>query len=288
MPAAPPRPLRSALFVPAAKPRALEKSAGLAVDALIFDLEDSAAREEKEGARERLAAQLAALPDGGPFRVARVNALGEGGAEDIAALSGLGAVLLPKVESAAMLAALDEGLTGAGAPEALELWAMVETPRGILAAQEIAAARLSRPVGALVVGPNDIVLSTGIRLSPGRPELVPWLMQVVLAAKAAGVAVLDGVYNDFRDAEGLARECAQARALGFAGKTLIHPNQIGAANAAFAPSAGEIAAAERIVAAFALPAHAGRGVISLDGRMVERLHLEEARALLAFRDRLEN
>ena len=276
-------PLRSALFVPAANARAVEKSAGIAADALIFDLEDSAAPNEKDAARERLAAHLANRAPGAS-RIVRINALDtpEAAADlAMAARAAIDAVLLPKVESAAQLSELDAALTRAGAPASLALWAMVETPKGILAAPQIAMAGLSRDVAALVVGPNDIVKASGLKLSPGRPELLPWLMQILLAGKAAGIDVLDGVYNDFRDGKGFAAECAQGRRLGFSGKTLIHPMQVEPANTAFAPDEAELEEARAIVAAFAEPANASRGVVQVDGRMVERLHLAQAEALLA-------
>jgi citrate lyase subunit beta / citryl-CoA lyase len=274
--------MRSVLFVPAANQRALDKSAGLDADALIFDLEDSAAEGEKAEARGRLARHLSASGTAaGASKILRINRLDDGGRDDLAALTGtaLGAILLPKVESPEELQALDAAL--ADLPETAAIWAMIETPRGIRHAAEIAEMKLSRPLGALVVGPNDIVLAANLQLSAGRPELLPWLTQIVLAAKAAGVAVIDGVYNDFRDEAGLLAECRQARALGFDGKTLIHPTQISAANAAFAPSSDEIAHAQAVVSAFAEPANDGKGVVAVEGCMVERLHLRQAEALLA-------
>ncbi|WP_182084072.1 CoA ester lyase [Aureimonas sp. ME7] len=275
--------LRSALFVPAANARALEKSAALRPDALIFDLEDSAAPGEKDEARERLRAHLGMQPAGGPLRVVRVNPLGtSAGTEDLlmACAARADAVLLPKVESKAALCEVDEALAHCDAPSGLALWAMVETPAGVLQASAIAGARLSRPLGALVIGPNDLVLAAGLQLSPGRPELMPWLGPVLVAGHAHGRPVLDGVFNDLTDEAGFAAECAQARRFGFAGKTLIHPAQIAPCEAAFGPTGEEIEEAEAIVAAFADPAHAGRGVIRLHGRMVERLHLIQAQALL--------
>ncbi len=283
-----PRPLlRSALFVPAANARALEKSAALRPDALIFDLEDSAADGEKAEARERLRAHLAGRAKrapSDPLRIVRINPLAtSAGTEDLlmACAVRADAVLLPKVETALALEEADVALQHCDAPASLALWAMVETPKGVLHAAGIAGARLSRPLGALVIGPNDLALAADLRLSPGRPELMPWIGPVLVAGHAHGVPVLDGVFNDIADAEGFAAECAAGRRFGFAGKTLIHPSQIALANAAFAPTAEEIAEAQAIVAAFADPVHAGRGVIRLGGRMVERLHLTRAEALLA-------
>ncbi len=279
--------LRSALFVPAANARALEKSSALRPDALIFDLEDSAAEAEKGAARERLRAHLAVLPKrdpNDPVRVVRINPLGTPqGTEDLlmACAVRADAVLLPKVEGAVALVEADVALQHCDAPSSLALWAMVETPMGVLRAAEVAGAILSRSLGALVIGPNDLALAADLKLSPGRPELVPWIGPVLVAGHAHGVPVLDGVFNALADAEGFAAECAQGRRFGFAGKTLIHPAQIDPANAAFGPSREEIAWSQAIVAAFADPAYAGRGVIRLDGRMVERLHLSQAEALLA-------
>lgn len=283
---------RSVLFVPASNERALAKSASLACDGVIFDLEDAVAPEEKEAARERLRAFLA-----GPGRprceiVIRINALsGEWGTEDFLSARACGpdAILLPKVDSPGDILDADEALDETDAPPDLCLWAMMETSRGMLNAGAIAelgrdpAARLS----CLVAGTNDLAKET--RLIPGdnRENLRPWLTQLVLAARAGKLSALDGVFNDFGNETAFAAECAQARALGFDGKTLIHPAQISVANAAFAPTAREIADAEAIVAEFAKPQNRHRGVVALDGRMVERLHLTEAEALLARAKQIE-
>ncbi|WP_244492149.1 CoA ester lyase [Aureimonas sp. AU12] len=278
--------LRSVLFVPAAHARALAKSAAIPADALIFDLEDSAADEEKDAARESLRAHLKAVPRraGDPLRVVRINPLRtRHGTEDLLMARGarVDAILLPKVDGPERLREADGALIETDAPTTLRLWAMIETARGVANALAIADAALHYRLGALVVGPNDLVAEANLRLSPGRSELMPWLGPVLIAGRAAGVPVLDGVFNDFSDAAGFAAECHAARDLGFSGKTLIHPAQVGAAEAAFSPSPAEIAGAQAIVAAFADPAAAGRGVVRLDGRMVERLHLVRAEALLA-------
>lgn len=280
------RPRRSLLFVPAANPRALEKSAGLAADALIYDLEDSAGPREKEDARERLATHLRSDGFLGE-RIVRVNALDTAwGADDLrmAAKAGVDAVLLPKVETVATLRQVADTLTEAGAPDGLKLWAMIETPLGILDVGKLAAAGRDMRVTALMVGPYDIALSTGIDPGPDRAELIPWMMQVIVAAKAYGMAVLDGPYADFRDETGFAAECAAGRRKGFDGKTLIHPSQVAAANAAYSPDPAAVTRAERIVETFARPENADKGVIQIEGRMVERLHLKQARNLLAMRD----
>ena len=295
-----PRPSRSALFVPAANARALEKSSGLLADVLIFDLEDSVAPSQKQESRERLRAHLFALAQNGdearPTIVLRINPLATpAGTEDFLMARGaaksaggvVDAILLPKVESPETLADIRAALVDTDAPETLKLWAMIETPKGILAAAAIAEAGVALGLEALVVGPNDIVAATGIRLSPGRPELLPWLSAIILAAKAHGLAAIDGVYNDFSDINGLAAECTAGRAMGFDGKTLIHPAQIAPANLAFAPSADDIRQAEKIVAAFALPENSGVGVIRLDGQMVEILHRDAAMRLLALKAAIE-
>lgn len=283
---------RSVLYVPASNEKALAKSASLACDAVIFDLEDAVAPEEKDAARERLRVFLA-----GPDRprceiVIRINALsGEWGTEDFLAAraSRPDAVLLPKVDTPRDILDADEALDETDAPPGLRLWAMMETPRGLLNAGAIAelgrdpAARLS----CLVAGTNDLVKDT--RLIPGenRENLRPWLAQLVLAARAGNLTALDGVFNDFGNETAFAAECAQARALGFDGKTLIHPAQIAAANAAFAPTAREIAEAEAIVAEFTKSENRHCGVVAIGGRMVERLHLAEAEALLARAKQIE-
>ena len=278
--------MRSLLFVPAANARALEKSDGLAADGIIYDLEDSVAPEAKAEAREALRAHLAKSSFPGS-RIVRINGLETSeGTEDLLMARGAGvdAVLLPKVEDADVLKDASRALDEMDAPAKLRLYAMIETPRGILNAAKIARKGVRGRLSALVVGPNDIQLATGIRPDENRTELLPWLMQIVLAAKANGLFVLDGVFGDFRNSDGLARECASGRRMGFDGKTLIHPSQIGPANDAFGPSDEEIGRAEAIVTALDRPENANRGVIQIDGRMVERLHLTEARRVLALRN----
>lgn len=277
-----PRPRRSALFMPGSNARALDKARGIACDTILFDLEDSVAVEQKALARDQVAAAIRAGGYGERELVVRVNPLGSDlVADDIrmAVAAGAHAVLLPKTESAADVLAVEQAL--AEAPPAMGIFAMVETPRAILAVAEIAARAEGGRLQALAVGPNDLAKMTGVRAGADRAPMLSWLSQVVLAAKAYGLSALDGVYNNFQDEDGFAAECRQGRALGFDGKTLIHPRQVEPANALFGASAEEVAWARRIVAAFAEPAHAAANVINLDGRMVERLHLEEAQALLA-------
>lgn len=280
------RPRRSVLYVPANNARALAKLAGIACDAVIVDLEDSIAPEAKADAREAMRAFLSGNRPGGKEIVVRINALsGQWGGEDLLAARAVNpdAILLPKVDNPRDILEADEALEQTDAGQGLKLWAMIETPKSLLNLGPIVelgrdpAARLS----CLVAGTNDIVKDTGIRPGPGRRNLAPFLSQMVMAARAGGVDVLDGVYNDFRDAAGFMAECEAARDMGFDGKTLIHPSQVEPVNAAFSPSADEIAEAKAIVAAFALAENRGKGVIRLDGRMVERLHLTQAERTLA-------
>jgi len=288
--------LRSALFVPAANPRALAKSASLRPDAFVFDLEDSAAAGEKAAARERLREHWDTLGPGAagkdaPLRVVRVNPLGgEAGTEDFLMARGrrADAILLPKVETPDEIVDAARALAETDAPAAMRLWAMIETPRGVARAAEIAAAGCaSGRLGALVLGPNDLALAAGLLPLPGRAEMMPWIGPLLVAGHANGVPVLDGVFNDIADDESFAAECRQGRALGFAGKTLIHPAQIEAANRSFGPGEREIAEAEAVVALFAAPENRERGTLRLGSRMVERLHLSRAEALLARARRIQ-
>ncbi len=268
------RPWRSVLYLPAANARALEKARTLPADALILDLEDAVAPAAKPEARARLAAALAAGGFGDRARLVRVNALDTPwGRADVAALAPLApeGILLPKVQGRADLDAL------AALAPGLSLWAMLETPRGILAAPEICAHPALRGV---VMGTNDLAKDLGCRLAPGRAALVPALALALLAARAGGCIAVDGVWNALDDADGLAAECAAGRDLGFDGKSLIHPGQIAAANAAFAPAAAEIALARRQIAAHAEAVARGEGVAVLDGRIVENLHVAAAERLL--------
>ncbi|CUW45287.1 citrate lyase subunit beta [Brucella vulpis] len=280
------RPRRSVLFVPAANTRALEKSLTLSADCVIYDLEDSVAPEAKAAARSALVAHLSAHPKVAFERIVRVNAAETlWGRDDVAAVAkmAVNAVLLPKVERPQDVIEAANHLDRQDADPAMGVWAMIETLRGILNVDEIAVLghRSAVRLACFVVGPNDIARETGLRPQPGRPYLVPWLMQIVLAARAGGIAVLDGVYNDFRDSAGFEAECAQGAAMGFDGKTLIHPAQIEAANRAFSPTEEEVAHARAVREIFARPENAGKGVVSLDGQMVERLHLEMAERILA-------
>ena len=273
------RPRRSVLYVPADNPRALAKARVLPADCLILDLEDAVAPSAKDDARLLVERAFAEGGFGGREVVLRINGAGTGwhaADVDLARKLCPDAVLLPKVDGADALRRLAEGL-GDGLRG---LWAMIETPSAVLDAAGIAACAQKLPLRALVMGTNDLVRETGVSMERERMALVPWLMTCVAAARAAGIAVIDGVFNDIADVEGFRAECRQGRILGMDGKTLIHPSQIDPANEIFAPTEEEIREAEEIVAAFARPENAQRGVVRLNGRMVERLHLEMARELL--------
>ncbi len=288
----PVRPRRSLLYCPGANRKALDKARSLAADGIILDLEDAVAPEAKSDARDNVRAFLAG--DGtisGPGSaeiIVRVNGLATPwGKEDLAMAAGAGvkAILFPKIEDEADIHAAMDRLARAGSDAAL--WAMIETPRAILNLDSIArAARTHGRLVGFVAGTND--LAKDLRLGPPpanghspRFALLSALSLIVMAAKAYGLAAIDGVFNDIANEAGLVAECAEGRALGFEGKTLIHPGQIGIANAAFAPDPSALARARAIVAAFEDPANAGKGVLKVDGAMAELLHYESARFLLA-------
>jgi citrate lyase subunit beta/citryl-CoA lyase len=282
------RPLRlrrSVLYVPASNEKAVAKSQALACDAVIYDLEDAVAPAAKEEARERLRDHFKANPQSGHERVIRINALtGEFGPEDFLAARACkpDAILIPKVDVPRDIADVADMLTETDAADAIRLWAMMETPKAILNAGRIAewGETPGSRLDCLVVGAND--LAKDLRLpGPSRAVLKPLLMQLIVAARASGLDVIDAVFNAFRDEEGFAAESVEAAEMGFDGKTLIHPVQIEAANHAFGILPEREAVAASIVAAFDLPENRQVGVIDLDGRMVERLHLEDARRTLA-------
>jgi len=269
------RPMRSVLYIPGSKERALVKARDLDTDAIIFDLEDAVAPDEKPGARLTLAAALVSGDYGHRLRVVRINGLETAwGAEDLlvfGAHAGVDAVLVPKVSTPADLGAVARGTDK-------PLWAMLETAAGMLNAAAIAQ---HGALQGMVMGTNDLARELGARHRPDRLALQAGLGLCLLAARAQGRIIVDGVYNAFQDDEGLAAECAQGRDMGFDGKTLIHPAQLAIANAAFAPDAAEIALAERQIAAFAAAQAAGQGVAVVDGKIVENLHIVTARATLA-------
>jgi citrate lyase subunit beta/citryl-CoA lyase len=282
------RPRRSVLYIPASNDKALAKMAQLSCDAVIIDLEDAVAPGDKLSGRGKLAGIFANRPIVGRRceMIVRINALSsEWGADDLMAASKCepDGILLPKVNTPRDLLEAGDALDDNFAPQTVKLWAMIETPKALLnigAIAELGRDPASR-LGCFVAGTNDLVKDTGVLATSDRRYLTPWLMQMVLAARAGGIDMLDGVSNDFRDLDAFARECAEAAAMGFDGKTLIHPAQIEAANRAFAPSADAVAEARQVRDAFALPENANKGVIALGGKMVERLHLAQAEKLLA-------
>ncbi|WP_210503106.1 HpcH/HpaI aldolase/citrate lyase family protein [Nocardioides xinjiangensis] len=276
-------PLRSVLYMPSSNERALEKAKTIACDALILDLEDAVAPDAKPAARDAAAAAAASGAYGRRAVTIRVNGIGtEWHDDDMVAASQAGpaAIVVPKVSSAEEVAGLVAAMERAGAPEHTRLWAMVETPVAVLDA--LAIARASERLGAFVLGTNDLVKELYAEHVPGRAPILPSLHTALLAGRAAGIAVIDGVYNDVSDVEGFLAECEQGRQMGFDGKTLVHPRQVEGANAAFAPSERAVADAEGLIAAF--EEGSGAGVVTYNGRMVENLHVESARRTLAIHE----
>ena len=275
------RPRRSMLYVPASNPRAIEKARGLPCDGVILDLEDSVAPDAKAAARTAAAAAIAA-GFGGREVILRCNGADTPwGSDDLdmAAAAGPDGVLIPKARNAGDIEANDGRL--ADAPPSIRLWAMVETAEGVMNLEHIARAAIGRRLVGLVLGPNDLAAELRLRPAPDRAPLLPIISRMVVAARTFGLAALGGPFNAFEDAAGFEAECRQDAAFGFDGKTLIHPAQIEIANRAFSPSPEELAWARAVVEAFAAPEAAGKGAIRLQGRMVERLHLDDARRVLA-------
>ncbi|WP_212525000.1 CoA ester lyase [Actibacterium sp. MT2.3-13A] len=269
------RPYRSVLYIPGSKERALDKARGLAADAIIFDLEDAVAVEEKPVARALLAETLKSGGYGSRAKIVRINGLDtEWGRDDIAAFVGadIDAILIPKVNGAADVQAVAELI-----PD-VALWAMMETPRGMLNAAGIAA---HPRMQGFVMGTNDLAKEMKCRFRPDRLPMLTGLSLCLMAARAEGIVVVDGVYNAFRDDEGLRAECEQGRDMGFDGKTLIHPAQLAIANAAFAPTEAEIDLARRQIAAYEAARAEGQGVAVVDGKIVENLHIVTAKETLA-------
>jgi citrate lyase subunit beta/citryl-CoA lyase len=286
------RPRRSALYMPGSNARAIEKARTLAADAVIFDLEDAVAPDQKVTARDQVCAAVAGSGFGTRELVIRVNNLdtpwGEG---DLAAAAAAGpdAILIPKVSSPEDLAAVGIRLRRHGAPERTRVWAMVETPLAILRAEAIASAArdVDSRLACFVMGTNDLAKETRARQVPGRAPMLPWLAQAITAARAHDIDILDGVYNGLSDEAGLRAECEQGRDMGFDGKTLIHPNQIAVANEIFAPPSEEVEQARAIIAAFDRPENQGRGVIAIEGRMIERMHADMARRTVALAEAIQ-
>jgi citrate lyase subunit beta/citryl-CoA lyase len=275
------RPRRSVLYMPAANERALEKAKTLAADAIILDLEDAVAPDAKEAARERACAAAADPGYGRRELIIRVNGMDTPWHDaDLRAACAAApdAILVPKVSSAQEVHRLEAALEAAGAPDRTALWAMVETPAAMLHAEEIAGA--SERLTVLVMGTNDLAKELHAAHVPGREPLLTGLGLCLLAARATGTAILDGVFNDVRDAEGFAAECQQGRRMGFDGKTLIHPGQVEPCNQAFAPSPGQVEEARQMLQVWQEALAAGRGVVTFNGRMIENLHVQNAQRIL--------
>lgn len=278
------RPRRSVLYMPAANERALEKAKDIQADALIFDLEDAVAPDSKEVAREQACAAAASSEYGNRELTIRCNGLDTPwGKDDVlaAAAAGPAAVVIPKVDGSSYLDEISELLNQGGAPSSTQIWAMVETPIGILHVEEIA--RHER-MSVMVMGTNDMAKELRASITADRRALLPYLAMCLLSARAAGVAILDGVYNDIKDESGFKDVCVQGAEMGFDGKTLIHPNQVAPTNEIFSPSLDELDFHRRIIEEFEAAEKDGRGVLTVDGKMIENLHVDEARRALAVAD----
>ncbi|WP_374546885.1 CoA ester lyase [Rhodoblastus sp.] len=283
------RPRRSVLYMPGSNARALEKAKTIAADALILDLEDAVAPDVKDLAREQVVAAVKAGGFGRREVVIRVNgASTPWGESDLiaAAKAGPDAILIPKVSTPGDIMVTAKALRDAGAPDHTKIWAMMETPVAILNADSIVRTALdpNSRLAVLVMGTNDIAKETRARLTPGRPSMLAFLSICVAAARAHGVEIVDGVYNDFSNEAGFRAECEQGRDLGMDGKTLIHPNQVAICNEVFAPSEAEVGFARKIIEVFDLPENAAKGALQIDGKMVERLHADMARRTVAIAD----
>jgi citrate lyase subunit beta/citryl-CoA lyase len=286
------RPRRSVLYMPGSNLRALEKAKTLPADGLILDLEDAVAPDAKETARTQVTQAVKAGGFGKRELFIRVNGIDTPWfSADIEAAvhAAPDAILVPKIATPQQLDLIGQRLLDMRADKRIRIWAMIETPLAIFNAVALAAqARDSEDrLGGLVMGTNDLAKETRARIVPGRTPMLGWLSTCVLAARTYGIDILDGVYNNLGDADGFARECAEARDLGFDGKTLIHPNQIEPCNAAFSPTPDEVTQARAIIAAFALPENKGKGVVQVGGRMVELLHAEMAQRTVAVADAIE-
>ena len=276
------RPRRSVLYMPGANERALEKAKTIPADALILDLEDAVAPDAKADARARVCAAAASGDYGRKEVTIRANGLDTPWhADDLRAIAEAGpaAVVVPKINSAADVAAVEKALEAGGAPDHTRIWAMLETPIAILHAEEIATS--SERLAVLVLGTNDLAKELHAEHVPGRAPLVFGLSQCLLAARMAGKVILDGVYNDIKDADGFLAECVQGRQLGFDGKTLIHPTQVEPCNDTFAPGDEELTRSRGLILAFEEAQAEGRGVATYEGRMIENMHVDNARRAIA-------
>jgi citrate lyase subunit beta / citryl-CoA lyase len=275
------RPRRSVLYMPAANERALEKAKTIPADAIIFDLEDAVAPDAKPDARVKAVAAVQSGDYGNRELTIRCNGLDtEWGAADIASAGAANpsAVVIPKVDSLSSIEEVSKRLDAAGASAKVKIWPMIETPTAIFDVRALAA---HPRVAALIMGTNDLAKELRSPIVPSRHPLIPHLATALLAGREAGKVVIDGVYNDVRDPDGFAAECVQGMEMGFDGKTLIHPNQVSPANDVWAPSAEEVEYAGRVIVAFDAAVAAGRGVVTVDGRMIENLHVENARRVRA-------
>jgi citrate lyase subunit beta/citryl-CoA lyase len=280
------RPRRSVLYMPGSNARALEKARTLPADGVILDLEDAVAPDAKETARKQVTDAVKAGGFGSREVFIRVNGIDSPWhADDLAAAAHAApdAILVPKISEVVQLERVGQRLLDMKIDLKTRVWAMIETPAAIFNIQALAAEAHDSEIrlAGFVMGTNDLAKETRARLIPGRAPMVSWLATCVLAAHGNGIDILDGVYNDLSDAAGFEAECMQARDMGFDGKTLIHPSQIGPCNTVFSPSADEIAQARKMIAAFDLPENRDKGVVSIEGRMVERMHAEMARRTVA-------
>jgi citrate lyase subunit beta/citryl-CoA lyase len=283
------RPRRSVLYMPGSNARALDKAKTLPADGVILDLEDSVAPESKEAARQQVVDAVKAGGFGAREVFVRVNGVDTPWhADDLSAAAHAApdAILIPKVSRAEALEMIGRRLLDMGTNHKTRIWAMIETPLAIFNILSIAAAARDSEtrLSGFVMGTNDLAKDTRARLVPGRAPMLPWLTMCVAAARIHGIDILDGVYNDIGNADGFHKECAQGVEFGFDGKTLIHPSQIEPCNTAFSPSSAEVEQARKMIAAFDLPENKGKGVVSIDGRMVERLHADMARRTVAIAD----
>ncbi|MEM1371244.1 MAG: CoA ester lyase [Pseudomonadota bacterium] len=286
------RPRRSVLYMPGSNERALQKARTINADALILDLEDAVAPDAKVEAREKVCAAVREGGYGNREVVIRVNALDTPwGLDDVSAACNVkpDAILVPKVSQPGDIMSTAKVLQARGVAATTKLWAMMETPLSILNARDIAATGADPSSGLVcfVLGTNDLLKESRARMTGDRFSVVPWLALTIAAARAYGLDVLDGVYNNFKDEEGLRRECEHGRTLGMDGKTLIHPSQVAPTNEVFSPTPSEVDWARKIIAAFAEPENANKGVITVDGKMVERLHMVMARRTVAIADAVE-
>lgn len=284
------RPRRSALYMPGANTRALEKAKTLAADTLILDLEDAVAPEAKDEARDTVCAAVKAGGYGAREVIIRINGLDtEWGLDDMAAAVAAGpdGILAPKVIDGGDIDRLNDAMSRSGAPDTMGLWVMIEMPKAILNIQEIAEAVGRTRLVGFVMGTNDLAKELRAQATPDRVAFQHSLGAAVTAARAYGLVALDGVFNDIGNIDGLVAECEQGRALGFDGKTLIHPSQLEPCNTVFSPDPGDVAQAAAVIEAFAAPENAGKGVIKVNGKMTELLHLEEAQRLVAIQKSID-